>query len=355
MTGVEVTDDIDRMAGVEFYNGILIPDMVDAHCHLELSYLRGQIPRGSGFAGFAKVMGEVRRQADAQTRLRAAADADRDLWRQGVGAVVDICNSSETFETKTDSAIEYVNEAELYGLNADSAAPMERLVSCASDLGLRAAVTPHSIYSLSDAAFRAAVAASDGSGLPLSIHFMESPAEAELFAGRGPLAEWYAVRGWTTDFLHYGSPARRIVESVPADRDVLLVHDCCVDEEAVDMIEEHFTGRVTWVLCPRSNDYISGLVPPVELLGRKGVHVALGTDSLASNDSLDMASEIAALGRVPLVDALVWATEEGAAAIGAQDRMGAFEPGRRSGAVLLTGVDFDSMTLRSDARTVRLL
>lgn len=352
---MEVTDDIDRRAGVEFYNGILMPDMVDAHCHLELSYLRGLIPRGSGFAGFARAMGEVRRRADAQTRLRAAADADRDLWRQGVGAVVDICNGEETFQIKRESAIEYVNEAELYGLAADSAAPMERLVSSAAEHGLRAAVTPHSIYSLSDAAFRAAVAASDGR-LPLSIHFMESPAEAELFAGRGPLAEWYAVRGWTTDFLHYGSPARRVVESVPADRDVLLVHDCCVDEQVVDTIEEHFTGRVTWVLCPRSNDYISGLVPPVELFRRKGVHVALGTDSLASNDSLDIAAEIAALvGSVPLVEALVWATEGGAAAIGAQDRMGTFEPGRRSGAVLLTGVDFDSMTLRPDARTVRLL
>lgn len=90
---------------------------------------------------------------------------------------------------------------------------------------------------------------------------METPAEAELFEQRGELWEWYRKAGFTCDFLHYGSPARRIVESVPADRSVILIHNCCVNQQDIDLIMNHFTAPVWWCLCPGSNRYISRLVP----------------------------------------------------------------------------------------------
>ena len=111
---------------------------------------------------------------------------------------------------------------------------------------------------------------------------------------------WYAQRGTAIDFAEYGSPAMRITASVPPGRDILLVHNCCVTQEDVERIEAHFTGRVTWVLCPCSNRYISRLSPPVGLLRGKGVRIAVGTDSLASNTALDMVAELRALGDVPL-------------------------------------------------------
>lgn len=74
-------------------------------------------------------------------------------------------------------------------------------------------LTPHSLYSVQDAPLRAIAAEGDA---PLSVHFMESPAESELFARRGPLWEWYRKVGFTCDFLHYGSPAERLVACVPA-------------------------------------------------------------------------------------------------------------------------------------------
>ena len=181
------------------------------------------------------------------------------------------------------------------------------------------------------------------------------PAERELFEGRGELAAWYAQRGTAIDFAEYGSPAMRITASVPPGRDILLVHNCCVTQEDVERIEAHFTGRVTWVLCPCSNRYISRLSPPVGLLRGKGVRIAVGTDSLASNTALDMVAELRALGDVPLEELLAWATGNGAQALGMEERLGGFEAGSRSGAVLLSGLDWGNMRLTEDSRAERLL
>lgn len=354
VTDVSVCDDMDSQAGVEFYSGILLPDMVNAHCHLELSYMKGRIPPGGGFTAFAKGMGTARTGVTPEQRVAAAEDADAALWCQGVGAVGDVCNGDSTFALKRRSRIGYTNFLELFGMNTVSADTLSELEREAAGMGLRAGITPHSTYSLRDGAFVSAVRTGTDS-VPLSVHFMESPSEKELFEGRGEMHEWYVERGTPIDFGRYRTPAGRIAACVPAARDILLVHDCCVTEEDVDTVMRHFTGRVTWVLCPRSNRYISGLVPPVELLRGKGVNIAIGTDSLASNESLSMIDELKALRGVPLEEALTWVTEGGAASLGIDDRIGVFEPGRRSGAVLLEGVDMEHMELTANSRTRRIL
>lgn len=353
MTDVSVCDDIDSQPGVEFYNGLLLPDMVNAHCHLELSYLRGAIPEGKGFAAFAQGMGKVRGLWDEERRMEAAHEVDDKLWRQGVGAVGDVCNGSSTFAVKERSRVRYLNFIELFGLDSVGASAKRQIGENAAERGLRSVVTPHSTYSLTAAAFSSAVAQGPA-GLPLSVHFMESPAEGELYEGRGELYEWYLQRGIETHFASYGSPVRMLVECVPPERDILLVHNCCVTEEEVDIVEDHFTGRVTWVLCPCSNRYISRLRPPVELLRRKGVRIAVGTDSLASNDRLDMVAELRALGDVPLEELLEWSTAGGAAALGLEDMAAGFEVGCKSGAVLLSGIDWDRRRLTEESVARRI-
>ena len=339
--------DIDRMEGVEFYAGVLLPGFVNAHCHIELSHLHGAIPRRCGFAGFARGMASVRGRFGDGERHEAASAAIARMWSEGVDAMGDISNGAASFAAKGASPVRFRNWAEYFGLNSPSDEPMRRLVD---EYG--AVVTPHSTYSVQDEPFRRICAAGDG---PLSIHFLESPAEHLLYEGRGELTEWYAERGWKCDFLHYGSPARRIAESVPADRRVVLVHNCCLTQEDYDIIAGHFTNPVWWCICPRSNDYISGLEPPVGILRRNGAHICIGTDSAASNEELSMVAELKALrGRMPLTDALAAATRGGAEALGFGDELGSMEVGRRCGVVLLTGVDLETMTLRDDAAARRI-
>ena len=92
ITNITRHDTIDNLASVEFYPGILIPGMVNAHSHLELAYLRGAIAEGTGFAGFAREIGRVRGNYTNEERLHAASVADSEMWHEGVEAVLDIAN-----------------------------------------------------------------------------------------------------------------------------------------------------------------------------------------------------------------------------------------------------------------------
>lgn len=344
---------------MEFYSGVIVPSLVNAHCHLELSYLMGALEEGGGFVGFAEGIGRVRDTFSPEAIAAAISWADSVMWKQGVGAVSDISNDSRSFAAKRRSDIYYRTFLELFGLRAQPDKVLPPVAVEAGLAGLNWSVTPHSTYSLSTESFAAAVAGlpgqTGGRRAPLSIHFMESAAEEELYRGEGPMVEWYASLGLNTDFTHFGSPAERIVAQVPADRDIMLIHNCFVTEETVDMIEGHFTGRVTWVLCPRSNMFISGMEPPYQMLRRKGVRIAIGTDSLASNHSLDMVEEMKLLHGVPLEELLGWATVGGAEALGLDDIAAGFSPGSKCGVVLIDGIDWESMTLTSRSKSTRIL
>lgn len=346
IASVEQWDRLDALPQTEFYGGALCAGFVNAHCHAELSYLRGAIARRTGFGGFARAIGQVRGNYSSEERQQALRAADARMWSEGVQAVADVVNDDSSFSVKSRSRIHYHSFVELFGLMADT----ELLLPLAAHPN--SSLTPHSTYSLQDGAFRDAVRLSDKN--PLTIHFMESPDEQMLYEGEGSLAEWYDRMGWQCDFLHYGSPARRLVESVGSDRRVLLVHNCCLQEEALDLIEQHFTHPVAWVVCPRSNDYISGLRPPVELLRSHGAMICIGTDSLASNESLSIVEELKLLGDVPLTESLEWATINGARALGLDAEIGSIEVGKRPGVVLLEGLSEDlELTASTTARRLQ--
>ncbi len=337
---------VDRSSHTEFYSGIMVAGFVNAHCHLELSYLRGMIEPRRGFAAFASRIGEVRGAFSDEERERSIRVAEAEMVREGVAAVGDVVNGESSFETKSRSKIYFRNFAEVFGLRSIDTTAVDHLRSYPSTT-----ITPHSTYSLNDQLLRS-IAANEVD-TPLSIHFMESPAECELFGGEGRLAEWYAKAGFECDFLHYGSPARRLVASLPADRSVMLIHNCCVTQRDIDIVMGHFTAAVYWVLCPRSNSYISDLRPPVELLRDNGLNICIGTDSLASNWSLSLLEELRMFETIPLVERLDWATRQGAAALGIGE-LGDIEVGRRPGINILSGIDYESMTLSNKTRIRRI-
>ena len=122
----------------------------------------------------------------------------------------------------------------------------------------------------------------------------------------------------------------------------------------MQILGESFSTPVAWALCPRSNLYISGLRPPVELLRRNGLHICVGTDSLASNERLSPLEELKSLPEVPLDERLRWATAAGAAALGIDDRLGSVEPGKRPGLLLLSGIDYERMQLTDRSTLSRI-
>ena len=336
------------MAGVEFYDGVLCAGFVNAHSHLELAYLRGAIEEGGGLGAFAEGIGRVRGAFSEEDQHRAMVVADHEMWEEGVDAVADIVNGATSFSVKAESKIYYHNFAEVFGLRECNIERQRKLLTYPTT-----SLTPHSTYSVADAPFREVCG--EGSA-PLSIHFLESPDEARLYEGCGALHEWYERVGFKCDFLHYGTPAKRVAEATPSDRAVLLVHNCALSSHDIDILTHHFTTPPSWALCPRSNAYISGVAPEsVALLRARELNICIGTDSLASNHSLSMVEEMKMFGDVPLEEVLQWATINGAKALGIADRFGSVEVGKRSGIVNIKGVDLATMRLTPEAYARRIV
>lgn len=335
--------------------------MVNAHCHLELSYMKGKIARGVGFAGFADGMSARRGDATPEERTAAASYQDSKMYSEGIVAVGDVCNGVSTFGIKRQSRIYYHNFIELFGLKATDCSPVKPVIESAEAAKLAFSPTPHSTYSLQDAPFREVGMAAYSGGRPLSIHFMESRGEAELFKGHGPLHDRNIREELTVDFTHYGSPAERIIRSVPKGAKLLLIHNTFIEKEDIEKLAAHFGRKnLTFVLCPRSNRFIEGDEPPVAMLYEAGVKIAVGTDSLASNESLSLTEELKLLstisnGKVSLEEMLKWATVNGAEALGIDSWAGSFEKGKRPGAVLITGIDWNNMRLTPGSKCKRII
>lgn len=338
----------DSCEGVEFHAGMLAPAFVNAHSHLELAYLKGAIPQGCGYGGFAGAMAAVRNRFSLEERLRAIEIADREMYEAGIGAVGDISNDESSFAAKAQSKIHYRTFCEVFGLKTDNLLRARGMAAAGDTFSL----TPHSLYSLNDNVLKEVCRESCG---VLSIHFMESPAESGLFHGEGSLHEWFATQGFNCDFLGYGSPAERLVACVPADRSVMLVHCTCVTQRDIDLIMNHFSAPVYWCLSPASNRYISGMQPDAELLRRNGLTLCIGTDSLASNSSLSMVEELKLLANVPADEVLRWATANGAEALGFNDGTGRLEVGSRCGIVAVSGIDFATMRFTEKLAVRRLI
>lgn len=347
IVGIEQCDTIDRCAGVEFYSGIITAGMVNAHCHLELSYLRGVIAENSGFAGFAREIGRVRGNYSDEQRLHAAAIADATMWEQGIEAVADIANDNLVMPIKEQSKIKYYTFIEVFGLGCDNIEPHRAMCSRP-----HMSLTPHSTYSVQDSVFRQLCGPGDE---PLSIHFLESEDETALYRGCGSLYEWYKATDRHCDFLHYGMPAERVVESVDGSRRLMLIHNCMATPIDVMMMDSHFTHAPTWVLCPESNRYISRLIPPAEMLRSMGCRIAVGTDSLASARHLSMVENMRLIDGIPLVELLRWATEGGAYALKMEDELGRIEVGKSPGLTLIEGADLHNLQLTDESTSRRLV
>ncbi len=347
---------------VEFYNGILCPGFVNAHCHLELSSMLGSVPKHTGIIGFIEHIAMYRHEHDIAKQQAAILSADVAMAAEGIVAVGDISNSDTSFGIKASSPIFYHNFIEVFAGNPlfahkafnDGVA----LTAKAQLLGLTATLTPHAPYSMSDKLFSDTVQEAVRSGI-ISIHNQECTEENEYFIdGSGRFAGLYEKEGFEPPRV-IGKPSIfRLLEQLEAAVRLLLIHNLFTSSEDYDAVMEK-NSNTSWVLCPCSNLYIENRMPPVAMLYHKGANVAIGTDSLSSNEQLSMLAELKAIAThfpaVPLDVLLLWATQGGAKALGIDHCVGDFTVGKCPGVVLVEGIDFDNMQLTPTARAGMLV
>lgn len=344
--GLESAQGDDLDLPIEPY--ILMPGLINAHCHLELSHLKGVIPPHTGLIEF--LCSVVTKRDFSPDLIQAATRAaEAEMKADGIVAVGDIGNTADTLQVKKSSTLWWQNFVEVLSFtDAKSEEQMLHYTNVRNALQWDAAKTgnrfrsvlvPHAPYSISPKTFAAINQATRGQ--IISIHNQEHPAENDLYkTGGGEYLKLFSIFGMAES--PFPITGKNSLESVlphfTEGQTILLVHNTCTTEADIDFANSHarkYGLNLIWCLCPNANLYIENKLPPLELMYQKGCKLVLGTDSYSSNWQLSIRAEINTLRKhfpdFPLEVLLRMATRNGAEALQWDDALGSFEKGKKPG------------------------
>jgi cytosine/adenosine deaminase-related metal-dependent hydrolase len=337
----------------EYHQGILIPGFINTHCHLELSHLKGKAPTGTGLLPFLNHVVKYR-DIDPKVIDQAIMEADAYMWEQGIQAVGDICNKTDTFQIKRASKIQYYSFVELFDFLQDQ--QMDNMIKGYMEAYAHApepkSAVPHAPYSVSPKLFRHINELNTGKGT-ISIHNQETSAEEEFFLkGDGGFFEFYKNFGF--DLSGFNATGKTSIHYAMAHMDAarrtLFVHNTLTTPADIEAAQA-WSDQVYWATCANANLYIENRLPVYKYFIDAGARMTIGTDSLTSNWQLSILEEMKTISRyqsyVSFETLLQWATLNGAMALGMEDKLGSFETGKTPGVLVLdfdpeTGVLFDA-------------
>lgn len=342
------TGSSEEVQGLPLLPGLLCPALVNAHTHLELSHLAGIIPKGLGLPGFLQAVVQRRGQYAIEEIQESAKKAMLHLYRSGTGAVGDICNTLYTLPLSLNAPLHLHRFVEVFGLDPETLPKrmQQALDTCKAFASVGpASVVPHAPYSVSEELF--ALIDASLPAAPRCIHNQECVAEDELFLhGTGALMP---IR----QLLYPEHPAQhqherslqRTLRSMPKTSHLMLVHNSCSTAE--DLALAHKSKKnIFWCLCPQANLYIENRLPDVDLLYREQCCLTLGTDSLGSNDALNLWRELHVLHEyfphIPVQEKLRWATLNGAKALVMDAVLGSLKTGKKPGLLHLPAFSLEA-------------
>jgi cytosine/adenosine deaminase-related metal-dependent hydrolase len=333
----------ETLPEAEKFEGILCPGFINAHCHIELSHLRGLIAKHTGFVGFAKELMPKRNLASHEQIVEAIISAEDEMLKNGIVAVGDISNSVDSFEEKAKGRMIYHTFIELLSLNPKMAEKvLEVGLFLKNDCPQFSSVAPHAPYSVSSELLELIGNSSHGEYLPITMHNQESLGESEFFkTGKGPVRELYEFLGLDISFFKPTglNSLRSKLKYLPHDRNLILVHNTFTSADDITW-SEYYSKKLYWCFCPNANLYIENKLPDFNIFLDAKTKIVLGTDSLASNENLSILDEMKTIAkncsRVTLEQFLTWSTKNAAEALNFS-ALGTFEKNKKPGVNLLTG------------------
>lgn len=348
----------EKIPVAEKFDGMLCPGFINAHCHLELSHMRGQVPKHTGFVGFAKELLPKRGTFSPEEISASIEAAENEMFANGIAGVGDISNTADSFPQKEKSKIQYHTFIELLGLNPTMA---EKAAAMGIEL-LRTApkpnsLTPHAPYSVSPELLEIIGNSSHEENVPLSIHNQESLGESEFFIKRsGPMRELYDFLGLDISFFKPTglNSLRSTLKFLPHNRNLVLVHNTFTSAEDIRW-SEFYSKKLYWCFCPNANLYIENKLPDFKLFNDAKVKMVIGTDSLASNDKLSVLDEMKVIAKaapeISLEQLLTWSTKNGAEALSFSS-LGTFEKGKKPGVNLISKVTMEKLLPESEVKRI---
>jgi aminodeoxyfutalosine deaminase len=346
--------DSARVEVIDLGRVAMMPGLVNAHTHLELSFLWGKVPPADSLVEWvSRMMPQRAALAPAAGDVSAITNAILDMEEAGTAAVGDIANTFDSIVPIAQSRLHAVVFRELIGFNAPD--PAARVAAMRAEIAalpaptqipaqtpstgsprdstqavrrtppLHVALAPHAPYSVSPDYFRAIAADSEATRGVSSVHLGESRDEVQFLAsGEGPFrALLERVGAWNPSWTApQCGPAEYLDRLGVLSPRLLAVHGVMLRDDELKLLAER---GATLVTCPRSNVWVGSGNPPIDRFYASGVRVAVGTDSLASATDFNIFSELALMHHIaPHVAPsrlLASATVEGARALGF-DRLG---------------------------------
>ena len=336
----EAGDDIQQ------FEGILCPGFVNAHCHLELSHMKGMIPAHTGLQEFVKQIVALR-QVEPEVIQEAIVSAETEMIANGIVAVGDISNTLDTLSQKAKHHLAYYSFVELYDLDptraADKILAGLEIQKQFQENCVRASLVPHAPYSVTNNLWHL-LSAHFGIHT-ISMHNQETTDENDFFKTKsGSFLGMYERTKVNLDFFKATglSSLQSVLPIFKNAHHGILVHNSYTSAEDIQAVHAAMDNAF-WCLCPNANQYIEQTMPPIELLRSEKANIVIGTDSYASNWSLNILDELKTIQehqpKIPLEEMLQWATINGAQALQMDKHLGSFEKGKKPGVVLIKGVD----------------
>lgn len=330
---------------IEHYDGIVCPGFVNAHCHLELSHMLGVIPEKEGFLSFGMNIMTRRNSFSKEQIQMAIMNADKRMYENGIVAVGDISNTTDTLETKSRSSIFYHTFLELISLNPERAEGAfisgKKLQTAANESNLKSSLVPHAPYSVSLDLMQRIAEDSLKNKTPITIHNQENSGENLFFEKKeGDFMAFYEFLNIPIDYFQPSGATslRTYLPKLTPSGNLILVHNTFTSPEEINWANE-LHDNLYWCTCPNANLYIENTLPELKNFVENNCKMVIGTDSLASNHSLSITDEINVLLRnfkwLKLADVLKWATFNGAEALGVTNAFGGLIKGKNAGLNLL--------------------
>jgi cytosine/adenosine deaminase-related metal-dependent hydrolase len=350
-------------ADLDLGDAAVLPGLVNTHTHLDLSGMRGLAPPCLPLTNWL-------RQVIAHRRARSPEQIQQDIraglaecLRTGTTLLGDISGDGSSWQALAAAPIRAVVFRELLGLSQDRAnaaftTAREWLLSHPATPSCRAGLSPHAPYSVRASLFDRAAVLANEFHCPLATHLAESRDELDLLHHhRGPFVDFLRDLGvWDEEGL--ASSPDDIIKRCDSQAPRLFVHGNYLSLTA------RLPHNSTIVYCPRTHAAFGHPIHPFRAFLDRGVRVALGTDSLASNPDLDLLAEARFLHRrhpdLPGEVLLRMATLAGAEALGWGNVTGSFEPGKSADLVVVPlngpdGADPHALVLDSDTPVKRVL
>jgi cytosine/adenosine deaminase-related metal-dependent hydrolase len=319
----------------------VLPGLCNAHTHLELSYLRDEVPPASQFVTWIRGVIDARRQRPDPSDPEILDAVDRAVTESvacGTAVLGDISNTLVTFGPLARSPLAAVVFFEVIRFNASNPEAVvdeavRRLDALVPTERVRTSLAAHAPYSVAPLVLRAIRKTVDRDPFaPCSIHLSESVEEVEFIKTAG--GPWRALLeelgSWDPAWVAPGgTPVDFLDNSGFLNGRVLAVHGVQMTPKDLERLAARGTTIVT---CPRSNGHTGAGAPPIEDFYSAGLSVAVGTDSLASAPDLNVFAELATMRAlaptVPAAALLDSGTRQGARALGFDAHYGTIEPGK---------------------------